>query len=546
MSSTDRSQVAEELVDAIEPLPSPTPTSTTANLVLLVSKHLCHLLQNESFTSKIIQKVFENTRNGTVGVLAAVVDQVPGGESRSHGRESQASEGISLCASTSRSLFSLEEIRESESVPQDKLHTRELKLDEQPPTLSFALGGSNKINKINGPPDMQVMLPVAQTMFQANEPCILSASQWTLKDHHAEVDLLRNHTEGGVKISLLSLNDQPQVSLFMPLAQLTGPREVKTVFGNVVRELTQSSTSIDQSQYGEIIGQEGGGDTSASRELEGAVAAFLGMEAVAAQPVAVWALVIPSSLVYSEAYLTLTRSTNMALEKLRTGATTQDDLRSLRLLLWEGATLRRVLSGGGGWGNKSGLLSLEPSVDYTQKKSDSQFDLDGDDPMSFLRGIASPGDRIVFYIGIGESEVSSRAEGDETPAPRDDGHALFGVIPSSADQMPSLADGTAKHGSNVTNLSGQFGMMSETGLSIRMSGDAQGSASRSRIDVPFTRLTARSPVWANTLLRGRARPASQVCRYACISQQGTMELTVIGLLKHKKRNRDPQLGVEGF
>ncbi|KAB8339022.1 hypothetical protein FH972_021961 [Carpinus fangiana] len=481
-SANPRNTTAEDLLEQIQPLPSSQGTPTAPSAVVLVTKQFAALVaSNDDFLRQVLRKLwsYNNAVEHMSGsskeilVLAAVVDRIatPGETAQDLG-----SEGIAICASNHVKLVD-PEFDVAETAPE--LHTRALKLDEQPPTLSIQL--LSNTTPENG--TLEVMLPIAQTLFHTNQPSVVALSRWTFSQANPKkaVHGFKKNSNYGVKIPLAS--SSPSVVTSLPLAQLTGPREIKSVMGNVVRELEETSRTVDPEKFGEIIGQEGGSSTSASKELEEAVAALITMPDRFRNPVGVWALIIPQELTTSKAYGGLTRSTDMALEDIRAAKGAQNNS-CLHELIFSGATLRHVLSGGGGWGNKAGLLSLDPHSDYVQRSADDLFDLDGSDPMSFLRGTASPGDRIVFYAVV---------DGKDHQGPTQ-ASLEFGVVPSTADDMPASAEPGTEHKSPVRHYPNRFGFLSELGLSINRRSDDASLPVRSRLDPFFSKINPIPPV----------------------------------------------------
>ena len=126
----------------------------------------------------------------------------------------------------------------------------------------------------------------------------------------------------------------------LPLYPLTKPRKVLSCVGNILREV--------QAENGET-------GEPASRELEQAVNAYL-----SSQPDH-----LRKQKLYIFAYITP-----------RTSPPPSQDLVVAGINPWElhgGAKLRRVVSGGGGWGKKMGLLSLDPQG-WTYALKDNEYD----------------------------------------------------------------------------------------------------------------------------------------------------------------------------
>jgi hypothetical protein len=238
----------------------------------------------------------------------------------------------------------------------------------------------------------------------------------------------------------------------------------------------------------------------------------------------VWALVLPQvsefeldKKVVSDASLNKILSTD---EKSITSAWHADTeaailmvkqrSNAIRLMIPYGARLIKVLSGGGGWGKKAGLLSLDPDVQYSTRdlRQDQgwKFDFDGVDDGTgaateaqknqALGQIVKKGERIMFLLAPKsehvpvnrdeEYDVASNAK-DKDPLPKLD--LTFGPIPSSIDMIPQdVASDT--NVANIRHYPGRFGMLSEGGMAMAVT-KTNGLRCQSKLDVPFTTYDVR-------------------------------------------------------
>lgn len=215
---------------------------------------------------------------------------------------------------------------------------------EQPPrsqedkdavaALSFSLGVP------------KVTLPLARTNFHNNRPSTLLASTFDLSDDLPKMEWQAERLSQQVFIADADLPKKiGDLGLWAPLVPVTPPRLVAASFGNIVRGVEVDGQSIP-----------------ASTELEDAVNAFYKRHDNAG-PVGIWALVTPTSDSPDAAASWLNGSpTPLSVD------TAEPNLRELasktayylHLSNQRGARLLQVLSGGGGWGAKKGLLSLDP------------------------------------------------------------------------------------------------------------------------------------------------------------------------------------------
>ena len=179
----------------------------------------------------------------------------------------------------------------------------------------------------------------------------------------------------------------------------------------------------------------------------------------------------------------------------------------IRSALWEyGATLHRVTSGGGGWGTKQGLLSLDPAVDFAGPSPLTDVStLDqskGSDGRPAHDNIFASGNFIMFYGGpiLASPEVRLQPKQLHKARRRGDakGHYKIGVIPPLDSTQPETPSEDTS--SKIFVQPNFFGMLSEQGACIEgwQRTDEDGATdtptlSRShttRLDVPFATFDA--------------------------------------------------------
>lgn len=131
---------------------------------------------------------------------------------------------------------------------------------------------------------------------------------------------VKEHEIGTVEITLPAdcVADTP-LKTSLPLRALTPPRRIAAGLGNILKQLDSDGAAV-----------------GASRELEKAVTEYVGAQEPNAGGVSVFARLTPR---------------NPAEEEGKEGGCD---------FLAPGVRVHRVLSGGGGWGSKAGLLSLDP------------------------------------------------------------------------------------------------------------------------------------------------------------------------------------------
>lgn len=205
----------------------------------------------------------------------------------------------------------------------------------------------------------------------------------------------------------------------MPLTPLTKPRKIAEGMGNILRA---------------IEGPEDGAGEGASLELESAVDKYLQS--------------LPEDADTPERVDVFAR------------LTTQEPSPDVtELLLYPGARMHRVLSGGGGWGSKAGLLSLDPQNerDVTQFAHEFEVRFRGD--ADYVHdGIVQKGQWIQFFIA-GNGALAEKG-------------LQFGAVGKIEDVRRVEDDGEPR------TIEGCFGGASECGVDVGMAGK------RRRMDVP--------------------------------------------------------------
>lgn len=237
------------------------------------------------------------------------------------------------------------------------------------------------------------------------------------------------------------------VVLSAPLLPLTIPRKILAGMGNVVRQISGSETNSSA--------------VPASSELEAAITSFFKTTCLPQSPISVWALVTPVEMHESyKANIPLhSRGSPESLQTLwRSSASVSDS--DFLPLLEQGARLCRVLSGGGGWGQKAGLLALDPftHVDGDESDQPSHFPNDPDSTSfgeAILGDAARVGDYIQFFI--------SHAEGAKVEPDFDHVQSRLwslhvGTIPSTIDQLPTERYVRAKFHSTIFHRISSIGM----------------------------------------------------------------------------------------
>lgn len=383
-----------------------------------------------------------------VDVLLAVVDRIsypPGNIVESLGITQETtphgSEGLSILVADSAQvcpdLWSAE--------PQ--VYEQWDRLKEQQSFLSFQLfSNSQSSARMTGKPYTihTVELPLANTIFQNGETSTIAAQRWLCnREKTNEPDIVRiKHSRvrhhvlalragelpcGGNRSAKVIVENCVRVPNFH---ELTPPRTVSEAMGNIVRRLN-SGCSADSAM-------------SASEELERSIASWTPS---AENIYEIWARITPQ-----ERWSGLPQVIGLPSE------------------IEQGSRLHRVLSGGGGWGNKQGLISLDPESSISRSSKQFVFrhgqDL-GAEQREALGEVVRPGDVIQFYV-FEQPKSPPFGKKQQTHA-----HVVapfsisFGNMQSQKDTMPR--DPTPEDAQqNVRVVHGHFGALSEAGISLRI------------------------------------------------------------------------------
>ena len=368
--------------------------------------------------------------------------------------------------------------------------------------------------------DHELQLPLSQTVFTTGLVSTLICRRFC--DGPKGIKLLDEESLESQTLHLPTLPERFSLqSVMMPLVPLTPFRKISYVMGNIVRKLSSQPAYPKETMHGSMIESEAGEMTDnnmpASQELEASVSKYF--EALDLQPetVSVWALVMPRStsspvamrLLRKLAVRQLLMANGEAITNAWNSRTMDAYLsgRGINNAIWtmipHGARLIKVLSGGGGWGKKAGLLSLDPDVQYFTRELRQDegwtFDFDGADDGSeaateaqknqALGQIVKEGESIMFLLAPKSENLPEKTTGSdrllksEIEAQPKYFDFKFGVIPSSIDMVPQTV--VSDTDVNIINhYPGSFGMLSEGGMAVTVK-TAQGTTGQSKLDVPF-------------------------------------------------------------
>jgi hypothetical protein len=424
--------------------------------------------------------------NSDITTLVAVVDGLPPGK---HKELEQITEGFAFLPCDHRIVL-------PELWQHDDNNTASSQWNHPRSNITFRMRPNSSIER-----GLDIGVPLANTMFRNGRTSTLFASKWSRTGATNTFERTQQVEKKSAMIYPASLNSIVPLHLKIPLVPLTPPRRVVSGLGNIIRQVTNAE----------------GNAVSASQELEASVDSYLEARSLNKQIVTVWALIIPDSIIMDRTGKGILIADPKQIKASWTGMP-GSSMRSYVgnwLQQGRGATLHRVctypffpsscqvehhelketVSGGGGWGPKQGLLSLDPETkpfDYEDTSHDfNSSDSVNNDQIQALGNIAKPGSWVQFLIShnLTPSRPIDIVElGTVDPGSESVSNLSFGCVASTIDEMPQpSADPSVPSESNDTRPSvngfyGQFGAMSEVGIFIRATGN--GVVTSSKIDVP--------------------------------------------------------------
>ena len=322
-----------------------------------------------------------------------------------------------------------------------------------------------------------VQLPVANTLFHNGQESTLVATRWALSGTKASKSkpvLLKKTMLQQQSLEMAPLSQQnvsyQKNKLYVNLSPITISQIVAGAMGNIVSNL--------------FAGKSSEATVPASEELEKAMSHHLKTSKYLDKSITVWALITPRE---------------NRINQPRAPMTLQESIES-------GSRLHRVLSGGGGWGAKRGLLSLDPDSRYhnPQAEKPKAFGNIGNidaEKADALGEVVRQGDLIRFFVPGRVRESNNKPKRNSLGLRAWEitvgTSVLLGTLPSSMDVLT---------GREVSSESGQeafdfiffrnfFGILSEHGMSLKVetdgpaeSADQFGTIVQTKLDSPYSYL----------------------------------------------------------
>lgn len=434
-------------------------------MILATPAHITLLENGNPFIQRLLHNSFANsTADQHIDIMAAVVDRIP------VARHTQDATG-SDPANAAKALFKtrIEDgyegvsvaILNSETAAPDLWSVRKRSNERDTMTIQqrCSISFSFRPTIVEGAKDpVQVprvlQLPVANTLFLNGKTSTMFAQRWLVQSRTAK------GREGSEReINCIRETFLPQQTLQMAfttpsqtigfenafqtsLIPITPPRIVSAAVGNIIRKFRVDEGPINS--------------TPASNELEDAIHQIhkdMQQGKMQTQDTDVWALLQPQNLdgIYFE---------------------------SLQDAIFNGCRLHKVLSGGGGWGEKQGLLSIDPDSDYRSNVQEVQSSIQGNteaESGQIFEAIVKAGDTVRFFINKAvPSSKAAETAGDRPNQTRSVDRLPqplleFGSLPSTMDAMPAATTDQAIDHEGHILLKSYFGMLSEQGMSLEVS-----------------------------------------------------------------------------
>ncbi|KEY67623.1 hypothetical protein S7711_07820 [Stachybotrys chartarum IBT 7711] len=320
--------------------------------VLLVTPEYSRALEDDQLMADFAQLMAGGTNVPQFHMAAGVVDTL-----RAHGPSGSPRSGISLLRGHSQNLLP----RLWEPSP-----LKAVEDTDAASVLAFDLGR------------VSVTLPLANTIFHNQRPSTLFAYRFNAANGGLR---LAQRVEKSSQTVDLALDPAPRsiadVDVSMALLPITRPRRVVNSFGNIVRRIEVDGESIPASAELEDV-LNNPSDVVKSNALRG-----------------VWAVVAPQTSLMEEFESTYTSIAQAGSEN------SERTTSQLQKVLANGGRIYKILSGGGGWGTKKGLLSLDPQESHLALSEEEEMD-------RFMRemsdsGFAPADSSIQFFLALEES-----------------------------------------------------------------------------------------------------------------------------------------------
>lgn len=403
--------------------------------------------------------------------VAAVIDKLP--DPRDEAADLLGSEGLSLLLARAKDVS-------GKVAGASRLKST----DKDEPSFIYAvqpLHSALGSNAAIGAP-YEVGLRLAKTIFVNGKDRTIFGMRWDYDSDQGKFYLSQSSDLSNCTVA--STTESIRNSLDVPLFPVGQRRNVVSSLGNILRQVSKSTDGKSDDPM------------PASSELEKELPKYVAEHGLH-QRVSVWALVEKPDRVVSTDAL---------------------DPNHVPGAICNGSKLHRVVSGGGGWGKKQGLLSLDPETTFAdttphggllpidellgsedagslseklQGSPDSFQRLAFGDDLSALSQVASQGDFIQFFASVAPKGEKTKPSGELSNY----GEGIccrFGVIPSAetAEAIANVSDAKSR---DIVMLPNYFGALTEKAITysqpVHDEGSSDGSReNRTKLDIPGCRV----------------------------------------------------------
>ena len=412
--------------------------------MLVTREHVGLIDKEHPFLATTIKRSFRAARVGQeFDVITAVVDRIPFPRNCSFRNSDDGQSPISHQSLGGHAGISIATMDSSQAAPNlwtnDASSTRKKDLEfGNHSTLSLCFTEA-------GYGDREVQMPVANTTFVNGRSATFLVQRWINgadSSRPSELICTKERELQDQRVRVANGEDPNsfayKTTISLRLRPITPPRVVIAAIGNIVRQIALDNADPQP----------------ASQELERSISDQIESGRIQRNKADVWALLRPQH------------------------AATDDPPSSSKIEIageiTKGARLLKVLSGGGGWGEKQGLLALDPDWDYRSEDDKARNFAQNDEVFA---DIVNRGDIITFFV----SDVIDPDSHDESTQHL--GARLgqsqfklqrqlleFGCLPSTMDEIPGplrkVTDPPLE--SPAILIRKYFGMLSEAGMSLKV------------------------------------------------------------------------------
>ncbi|KAL9076240.1 MAG: hypothetical protein Q9157_003725 [Trypethelium eluteriae] len=480
----------EDVLRRLDPLPVFSPAQWRPACVFLATPTFAKwTLDDDVFLRPALTRLFGESNQiisphgpkRSIEVLVAVVDALRlnrpvtwSNTDRTH-LPWNGSEGIAYILTDQRSIHF-----NQEDGAQRSLSERNLMFTFNVDRASTNEAKNNAENQSSDPSSTVIKFPLANTIFQTGYPATLHHSEWQLVaetpgwHRKAATKDLSSASLTWPSTALVHMQNVAS-KLSIELVPLTVPRQVEASMGNIVRHLSDGRATMP-----------------ASHELEVSISEYFRARGISPHALSVWALVFSSNSLDFD-------SSDSAQDAIRENWShkTPEISEVINSALTKGARLHKVLSGGGGWGKKVGLLSLDPGVGQapaSQLRDDDLIDSSVEEEA--LTEIAKPGAYIQFFVPPPASPREYKILHQKTPAREglvesDLQQLSIGVVPSTIDEQTASQTISQVKTAEFTTSVGGCTVLTESALDLRFerATDLQRMIHTTKLDVPYALMT---------------------------------------------------------